>query len=143
MAALLKSLATVGMDLAVKGLATRMAPTNHAVEALALQQSLHQRKARMVYAGVPMVANVVTTIIQSRAQRHMMKKLLASHAHSSLAVQASAAAMIKGASVLKVALIVGGVTTVCVAALAVGWWVWQRRRQSRHKAVVTDNGVKN
>lgn len=130
MAALLKSLVGVGMDLAVKGIATRMAPTNHAVEALALQQSLHQRKARIVYAGIPMVANVVTTIIQSRAQRHMMKKLLAANVQSSLAVQASAAAMIKGGSVLKVALIVGGVTTVCVAALAVGWWIWRRHKSS-------------
>lgn len=138
MAALLKSLAGLGMDLAVKGIATKMAPSNHAMEALALQQSMHQRKARMVYAGVPMVVNVVTTIIQSRTQRHMMKKLIAANVESSIAVQASAAAMIKGASVLKVALIVGGVSTVCVAAGLLGWWVWKRRsryekRRSRYE----------
>lgn len=133
---LLRGLApALGIDIAKSALM----PTNphiQALEALALQQSAHQRRARLVYAGVPLVSNIVTGVLQGRAQRHMAKKLVAAQvAQATLIVKASAvakaAAVAKGATVLKVALVVGGLSTACLAGLAVGWWLWGRSRPTK------------
>lgn len=136
---LLRGLApALGIDIAKSALL----PTNphiQALEALALQQSAHQRRAQLMYAGVPMVTNIVTGVLQGRAQRHMAKKLAAAQVvQASMLVNASAvakaAAVAKGATVLKVALVVGGLSTACLAGLAVGWWLWGRARPAKSSA---------
>jgi hypothetical protein len=137
MAALLlkRLVATLGLDLAAKGVVSQISPSHtatlRAMQALALQQSLHQSRADRVFLGVPMVANVVSGLVQARAQHHLTKKLVAAQVQAAMAVQASAAAkaaaVAKGVAVLKVAVVVGGVAVV-VAAAGVAWWAWRRRR---------------
>lgn len=95
----------------------------------------HQKTAHLVYAGLPMVSTVLLDVLHKRAQRDVVKQV-SKIAHTSMLLPvygaSKAVAVGKGVALMKVALVVGGMSTACLAGVAIGWWLWGRKQRGKN-----------